>query len=218
MTGSIPSGVLDTPPQCETDPMAKVVDCYFTPISPWTYFGHDRLAAIARRHEAQVVYKPVDYGKIFSVSGGLPLAKRPPQRQAYRLVELDRWRRHLGIPLNLHPRFFPVPPDPAAKLILAVSKDADPAPLVGAVLRACWVEDRNIGDCETLVAIAEAAGFAGSSLLACAESAEIAEHYARLTEEAVQLQIFGAPTYVYRGELFWGQDRLDFLDRALAAA
>ena len=99
--------------------MARTCEYFFAPQSPWTYLGHARFVALAKKHGVQVDVKPCDLGKVFGVSGGLPLAKRPPQRQAYRLVELKRWSDFLQMPLNLHPKFFPVPPDAAAKLIIA---------------------------------------------------------------------------------------------------
>src|SRR5580658_3504470 len=99
--------------------MERIVDYYFTPISPWTYLGHQRVGAMAERQGARIVVKPVDFAKVFAASGGLPLAKRPPQRQAYRLFELKRWRRFLDIPLNLEPAHFPAPAELASRLILA---------------------------------------------------------------------------------------------------
>src|SRR4051812_45757430 len=99
--------------------MAKVCDYFFSPQSPWTYLGHSRFVALAKQYGVQIEVKPVDLGRVFSVSGGLPLAKRPPQRQAYRLIELKRWSEFLQIPMNVQPKFFPVSGDPAGKLIIA---------------------------------------------------------------------------------------------------
>src|SRR5450755_3839567 len=115
--------------------MTKLIDYYFTPVSPYTYLGHDRFLEIAARHGANVAVKPVDYGRIFAASGGLPLKQRAPQRQAYRLVELERWPKFLGLPLNRQPRFFPVSGDLASKWILAASKHdmADALKLAGAI-------------------------------------------------------------------------------------
>jgi 2-hydroxychromene-2-carboxylate isomerase len=197
--------------------MERNIDYYFTPVSPWTYLGHERFGAIAARHGAAIVCKPADYGKIFSASGGLPLAKRPPQRQAYRLVELERWRRFLDIPLNLHPAFFPAPAEFASRLILAAPAAAQ-FRLTGALLRAIWAEERNIADEATLGRICSENALDGAPLLETAKSPDIAERFDALTQEAILRQVFGAPTYIYRNEPFWGQDRLDFLDRALAAS
>ena len=197
--------------------MSKTVDYYYTPASPWTYLGHQRFEEIARRHAARIQYKPVDYGKIFPLSGGLPLGKRAPQRQTYRLAELRRWRDFLGVPLTLQPKYHPVASDLAAQLIIAAERaGAPPGPLSFALMRACWSEDRNISDADTLAAIATEQGLGGAKLVATARTPEIAMLYEGFTREAIDRQVFGAPFFIYQDEPFWGQDRLDFLDRALA--
>lgn len=196
--------------------MERIIDYYLSPVSPWTYLGHQRFGAIAQAQRATILCKPVDYAKVFAASGGLPLAKRPPQRQAYRLFELERWRRFLDMPLNLHPAFFPVAAELPARLVLAAAPEAQ-FRLAGALLRAVWAEERNIADAETLRRICGENGLNGQSLLDAAQSTATAERYDTLTAEAIQRQVFGAPTYIYRDEPFWGQDRLDFLERALKA-
>ncbi|MBI3451939.1 MAG: 2-hydroxychromene-2-carboxylate isomerase [Rhodospirillales bacterium] len=198
--------------------MTKVVDYYFTPPSPWTYLGHTRFVEIAKRHGAKVNVKPVDLGRVFPVSGGLPLGKRPSQRLAYRLVELRRWRDFLALPLNLQPKHFPVPMDPGALLVIAADrKELGALALAGALMRAVWAEERNVSDADTLKTIAREQGRNADMLLAAAAEPETKAIYDAYTQEAIDRGVFGAPTYVYRDEMFWGQDRLDFLDRALAA-
>jgi 2-hydroxychromene-2-carboxylate isomerase len=195
--------------------MDKIVDYYFTPTSPWTYLGHERFAAMAAKHHAQIRCKPVDMGKVFQVSGGLPLGQRAKQRQAYRLFELQRWRDVVKLPLNLHPKFFPAPTELACRLILA-APEPQQFRLAGALLRAVWAEERNIGDADTLRAICGENGLDGTRLLAEAQGEACAARFAALTAEAIERQVFGAPTYLFRDEPFWGQDRLDFVERALA--
>ena len=198
--------------------MGKHVDYYLTPVSPYTYLGHDRFVAIARKHGATVAVKPIDLGQVFPVSGGLPLTKRAPQRQAYRLMELRRWSHWLQVPLNLHPAHFPTSASLASRFVLAALEESVEAALdlVGALGRALWAEDRDIADPATLAAVATARGRDAAALAARAEAPDIATRYKVLTQEAIDRGVFGAPTYVCDGELFWGQDRLDFLDRALA--
>lgn len=199
--------------------MAKVCEYFFAPHSPWTYLGHDRFVALTKKYGVQVEVKPCDLGKVFNVSGGLPLAKRPPQRQAYRLVELKRWSDYLQMPLNLNPKFFPVSPEPAAKLIIAtrLAHGTDAAlGIAGAVMRAVWAEERNIGDPDTLAAIALECGHDGKALLKSSETASVQNEYGRFTDEAIAANVFGSPWYIVDGEGFWGQDRLDFVERAFA--
>jgi 2-hydroxychromene-2-carboxylate isomerase len=199
--------------------MSKQCDYYFAPQSPFAYLGHTRFVALVRKYGVQVDIKPCDLSKVFNVSGGLPLAKRPPQRQAYRLLELQRWSEFLQVPLNPQPTFFPVSGDPAAKLILAtrIAHGIDAAlDVTGAVMRAIWAEERNIADPETLVAIASACGHDGAILLKSSETGAIQTEYERCTSEAIAANVFGSPWYVVDGEGYWGQDRLDFVERAFA--
>lgn len=201
--------------------MSKTIDYFFVPHSPWTYLGHERLVTMAKAQGALIEPKPFDLGKVFSVSGGLPLAKRAPQRQAYRLQELARWSVFLNLPLNAQPKFFPIPPEAASKLIIAArtSLGADAAlELAGATMRALWAEEKNISEQETLARIATACGFDGPMLVKSSETAGVQEQYERNTDEAMAANVFGVPWYVVDGEAFWGQDRLDFVERALGRA
>lgn len=195
----------------------KTIQYYFSPKSPWTYLGHERLLALAQRHGASIEPKPTDLGKIFPLSGGLPLNKRAPQRQAYRIQELKRWSQFLQLPLNIHPEFFPVDDTDASLMITATIHAGNVTAalsLSGKLMRAVWAEDRNIADADTLIQVANEAGLDGAAVYAERQSG--AALYEQYTQEASQQQMFGAPWYVYQGESFWGQDRLDFLDRALA--
>jgi 2-hydroxychromene-2-carboxylate isomerase len=198
--------------------MDKLIDYYMTPVSPYVYLGHERFVAIANKHRATIAVKPINLGVVFPVSGGLPLARRAPQRQAYRLVELTRWSRYLGVPLTLHPAHFPVSADLASRFLLAALERSTDAALALALAmsRALWTQERDISDAATLQAISAECGGDAAALAARADAPDIAMRYAALTQEAIDRGIFGTPTYVYAGELFWGQDRLDFLDRALA--
>lgn len=198
---------------------APSVDYYFAPHSPWTYLGHARFVEIAQRHGARVNVLPVDLGRVFPVSGGLPLAKRAPQRQAYRLVDLRRTAEHLGLPMNVQPRHFPVDPGDAAQLVIAtdMAEGSDAAlALAHALLRAVWEEQANIADPAVLqAALARCA--LPAALLEDAQSQTVHERYAADSEAAIAAGVFGAPSYVIAGEIFWGQDRLDFVERRLAA-
>lgn len=199
--------------------MSRVIDYFLAPHSPWTYLGHERFVTIAREAGATVRPIPIDLLKLFSVSGGLPLSQRPAQRQAYRLLELRRFSRHLGMPMHVGPTFFPVVPHAAARLIIAVD-EADGAEaalrLTGALLRAVWEQQRDIADAATLTAILGEQALPAERLARSAAD-DIGARYDANTQRAIDASLFGAPSYVIDGELFWGQDRLDFVQRALAA-
>ena len=201
--------------------MPITIDYYLSLNSPWTYIGSAPFAEIAKRNGVTVNVKPAKFGPIFEQTGGLPLPKRSPQRRAYRMMELKRWRDFLGMPLNLEPKFFPVPAEAAATLILAVLEQRGTETaldVAGDCLRAIWTEDRDISSRDTLRDIAGARGLDAQALLTQAASAGIAAVYVMQSQEAIARGIFGSPTYTYNDEIFWGQDRLDFLDRALARA
>lgn len=199
--------------------MSKTIDYYFTPQSPWCYLGHARLAALANAAQAQVRVRPTDFGRVFAASGGLPLPKRALQRQAYRLTELARFREVLKLPLNLQPRYFPVAADDAARLIIAVDQEhgAEAAMrLSGAVYEAVWVQERNIADAQTLAQLLVECALPAERL-AQSHSPAVQAQFDANTQAAIEAGVFGAPSYCVEGELFWGQDRLDFVERQLAA-
>lgn len=199
--------------------MTKTVDYYVTLISPWTYLGSTRFEQIAARHDATVRLFAVDFGVIFPATGGLPLARRAPERQKYRLMELERWRRYLDMKLTLHPKFFPADETLAAGCVWALKLeqgDAAAIRLAHAVLRAVWAEEKNIADADTLHGIVQGAGFDADKLLAKGAAPELADRRKQESAAAIARGVFGAPSFVYNDEIFWGQDRLDFLDRALA--
>lgn len=197
--------------------MRHAVDYYFAPNSPWTYLGHARLTSLLKAADATVRVLPVDLGQVFSVSGGLPLPKRAPQRQAYRLAELRRFSEALGVTLNVQPRHFPVAADDAARLIVATESLAGPAAamlLTGAIGAAVWAQERDIASATTLGELLAETGLP-AKLQEHAQSAEVQAKYEQNTREAIEAGVFGAPSYVVDGELFWGQDRLDFVERCL---
>ncbi len=197
--------------------MNKTVDYYFAPQSPWTYLGHARFAAMAAAAGASVRVLPADFGRIFAATGGLPLSKRAPERQAYRLIELARFREWLKLPLNLEPRYFPVAADDAARLIIAVDlHDGSAAAmrLSAAVFAAVWVQQRNIADVQTLVELLQECSLPAERLLN-SRDLTVQRQFDANTEAAIAVGVFGAPSYRLDGEIFWGQDRLDFLERKL---
>ncbi len=197
----------------------QTLDYYFAPQSPWVYLGHERLARIAAAAGVAVRVLPVDLGgRVFPVSGGLPLGQRAPQRQAYRLLELKRFSEWLKLPLHVKPQYFPVAGDDAARLIIAVDQQDGSAAamqIAGHVMRAVWVEQRNIAQPGTLAELLAEAGLPAARLEA-SRAPEVQAQYERYTQQAIDAGVFGAPSVVIDGEIFWGQDRLDFVERRLA--
>jgi 2-hydroxychromene-2-carboxylate isomerase len=198
--------------------MPLTIDYYMTLNSPWTYFGSALFAEIATRNGATVNIKPCKFGPIFEQTGGLPLPKRSPQRRAYRLMELKRWREVRGIPLTLEPKHFPSDDTAATRLVIAAKLQGKDAHKLSLELgRALWEREEALSDPAAIAAAAQRAGLDATKLRAAGPTdAELDALYEQFTREALAAGVFGAPSYVLpSGEIFWGQDRLELLERAL---
>jgi len=192
------------------------IDYYFSTISPFAYLASDRLEEIAARHGATITYKPLDVIALFARTGGTAPADRHPARMEYRAQELVRLAKVLDMPFNLKPAHWPTNAAPSSYAIIAAQKaGGDVGALARAILRACWVEEKDIAEDNVIRACLEATGFdpslADSGLLLGAET------YPRNLEEAVEAGAFGSPFYITDdGARFFGQDRLAHLDLHLA--
>ena len=198
--------------------MTLHVDYYASLNSPWTHLGAARLMAMVARHGATARIHPVDFGTIFPASGGFPLPKRSPLRQAYRLQELERWRRFLAIPIQLSPRFFTINERSAAHCVIVVRETVGDAPAIALahrMLKALWEEEADTGDRETLATLIGDVGLDALSVLQQADEEHWASQRVADTDAALARGVFGAPSYVVGEEIFWGQDRLEFLERRL---
>ena len=198
--------------------MSVTIDYYLSLNSPWTYMGSALLAEVARRNGATVNVKPAKFGPIFEKTGGLPLPKRSPERRAYRLMELKRWRDVRNIPLILQPKNSPSDDAAATRLVIAAKlQGKDAHRLATEFGRAIWELDEPLGDPAVMAAAAKRAGLDTATLRAGGPSdAELDQLYEQYTQEALVAGVFGAPSYVLpSGEFFWGQDRLEMLERAL---
>jgi 2-hydroxychromene-2-carboxylate isomerase len=195
------------------------IDYYISLNSPWTYLGSARFAAIAKKHDYTVNVKPAKFAEVFARTGGLPLVKRAPERRAYRLMDLKRWRDHLGLPINIEPKYFPSDEAPGTRLVLAAKlQGKDAHRLATEIGKALWEMEQSIADPAALAAAAKRAGLDAETIRQAGPGdAELDGMHDALTAEAIKRGVFGAPSYVLpSGEIFWGQDRLEFLDRALA--
>ena len=198
--------------------MSVTIDYYMTLTSPWTYLGSGPLAAIAKRNNATVNIKPCKFGPIFEQTGGLPLPKRSPQRRAYRMMELKRWREVRGIPLTLEPKHFPSEDTAATRLVIAAKLQGKDAHLLSLELgRALWEREEALSDPAVIAAAAQRAGLDAAKLRAAGPpDAELDALLEQFTRSALAAGVFGAPSFALpSGEIFWGQDRLELLERAL---
>ena len=193
------------------------IDYYYSVASPFAYLASDRFGKLVEKYNLEVIEKPFDLvGTVFSNTGGVPVPKRHPSRQKYRLLEIDRIGKKFNVEINKQPKFFP-PSDPhlPAKFVLAAIKLGNKLTFGNACLKSLWALEKNISDEKTLEEICNQLNLKFDEIKKIAVSTEINDEYTKNSNDAINQDIFGAPTFVLNGEIFWGQDRLEYLEDAL---
>ena len=189
------------------------IEYYYSIASPFAYLGSLRFQAIVKKYNLKVIEKPLDLvGKVFPETGGLPVPKRSIQRQNYRLLEIERFGKSLNIKINSKPKFFP-PKDPhlPAKFVIAAILRGNILTVGHECLKALWCDEMDISDIATLKKISNKINLEidfNKEL----QNEKINSIYVKNTTEAISKGVFGAPTYIFNNEIFWGQDRLDLLE------
>ncbi|MEW6255955.1 MAG: 2-hydroxychromene-2-carboxylate isomerase [Pseudomonadota bacterium] len=197
--------------------MSRTIAYFFSLASPWSFLGHAPFMEVVARHGAQVEHVPVNLGPVFAETGGLPLAKRAPARQRYRMVELQRWRVKRGVDFHLNPAFWPFDPSLADRAVIAAIGRGAVDRLLPRLYSGVWQRQENLAAPDVLARIIDDVGLPGADLVAQAQGPETAALYDANRTRALAADMFGAPSYVLDGEVFWGQDRIDLLDDALAS-
>lgn len=196
--------------------MARQIDYYFSIQSPWAYIGHAPFQDLAAAHRLEVAYKPVILVELFSETGGLPLVKRHPARQRYRLVELLRWRDKRGLDFNIKPRHWPFNARLADGVVIAaIEAGLNPEPFLRRAFTGVWEKQLDLGDAATIARLADEGGLPGATLVERSASDEIEAKYDLNRQDAISADVFGSPAWVLDGEVFWGQDRIELLADAL---
>lgn len=196
--------------------MTKTAFFYFTVLSSYAYLAAPRVAEVSARTGASFLFKPMDIMQVFVASGTTPPAKQPDVRKAYRAADLARVAKAHDMPINLKPAFWPASQNLASGLIIATQESGEnPMALTQAILKAVWAEEKNIADEATLMDIAMSCGFEGGDLLALAKTDAVQAVFDANTTEAIEKGVFGSPSFIVEGELFWGQDRLNYVEAAL---
>ena len=193
------------------------IEYYYSVASPFAYLASDRFIKLVEKYNLEVVERPFDLvGKVFSNTGGVPVPKRHPSRQKYRLLEIDRIGKKFNIKVNKQPKFFP-PSDPhlPAKFVLAAIKLGNKLTFGNECLKNLWALEKNISDEKTLEEICNQLNLKFEEIKKIADSTEINDQYEKNSNDAINQDIFGAPTFVLNSEIFWGQDRLEYLEDAL---
>jgi 2-hydroxychromene-2-carboxylate isomerase len=196
--------------------MPRQIDYYFSVQSPWAYIGHQSFRDVVAAYDLKVNHKPVVLVDLFSETGGLPLLKRHPVRQRYRMVELQRWRDKRGLQFKLEPANWPFNARLADGVVVAaIEAGHDPDPFLRRAFPAVWENELNLGDAATLVRLADDSGLPGKALVERSKSDDIGKIYEQNRQDALTADVFGSPAYVLDGEVFWGQDRIELLVDAL---
>lgn len=199
------------------DTTPRTIIHYFSIHSPWAFLGYAPFTEVAQRHGLKIEHRPVLLGELFSQTGGLPLPRRHPARQRYRMVELKRWREKRGVEFELTPAFWPYEPALADRAIIAaIAAGIDPDPLIRRLFAGVWQRQENMADPAALLGALAEFGIAADVLIEAAGTA-IAGVYAANQTKAIESGVFGSPSYVLDGEVFWGQDRIELLDDALTS-
>ena len=196
--------------------MPRQIDYYFSLSSPWAYIGHKAFRDVVATYDLKVNHKPVVLVELFSETGGLPLIKRHPVRQRYRMMELQRWRDKRGLSFHFQPKYIPLNARLADGVVIAaIELGLDPDPLLRRAFPAVWEDELNLADPATIAKIADDAGLPGKKLVERSASEEISAAYEQNRQDAITADVFGSPVYVLDGEVFWGQDRIELLADAL---
>jgi 2-hydroxychromene-2-carboxylate isomerase len=207
------TAIIQIPPGAR---MQRQVDYYFSFQSPWAYIGHGVFREVATTYDLKVNYKPVVLVDLFSETGGLPLMKRHPVRQRYRMVELQRWRDKRGLKFHLQPAGWPFNARLADGVVIAaIEAGVDPEPFMRRAFAAVWENQFNLTDPATLMKLADESGLPGKQFVERSGSDEISVVYEQNRQDALAADVFGSPVYVLDGEVFWGQDRIELLADAL---
>lgn len=188
---------------------------YFSLLSPFTYLADLRLEEIAKKHGAEIEYLPFNLMQVFKETGTPPLPERHESRRAYRLAELKRIAEMNDMPIHVQPKHWPTNPVPASTAVISaqMAGGGDVGKLAFKLLSACWAEDEDIAEDHVVRRCLREAGF--DEGIADRDMLSAVEIYERNTQEALNEGVFGSPTYIVQGHVFWGQDRLPHLDRHL---
>lgn len=193
----------------------KDLHFFFDFSSPFAYLASTQVEALAEKYGVKLHYRPFLLGALFKAVGtpDVPLFAMPEAKRRHAGLDMYRWADHYGVPLRF-PSRFPMNTVKPLRMVLELPDEQKPA-LVGALYRAYWADDRDLADDATLAAIAAEAGLDGAALVAGTSAPAVKERLKAATEEAVRMGIFGAPSFLVGDLLFWGQDRLVFVEKAL---
>ncbi|MFK7859220.1 MAG: 2-hydroxychromene-2-carboxylate isomerase [Granulosicoccus sp.] len=198
--------------------MPETIGYYFSPLSGYAYIGHQAFVDLAKDAGREVGYYPVDIAQVFMAANTTPPFKQSDARKSYRAEDMARYAQHYDLPINPKPRFWPTDSMLACKAIVASHHlGPDQSVVSGAILRGVWVADIDISNPVSLSQILDANLLPGQNILKACDDLQVCQDLERFTRTAIEINIFGSPTYVIGTERYWGQDRLPLLRTRLLA-
>ena len=192
----------------------KRVEFFYDYASTYSYLAHRQIEALATRRDAELVFRPMVLGFVFKATGN-SMPASVPAKAAYMVQDVRRWVRHYGLPFKM-PSVFPTNTIRALRGACAALEEGTFVAYHHAVMDAYWAQDQDIGDAEVLAAVATRAGLDGARLVARAEEPAVKDQLKKNTDEAIARGVFGAPTFFVGDQMFWGNDRMEFVAEALA--
>ncbi len=196
--------------------MAETIEYYYSYLSPFAYLGFDLFLKLADKYQFNIKYRPMKLMQVFENTGGVPLAKRHPSRVAIRNMDLKRWREKRKVPVTLQPKYFPINPELADCAGISILNLGGDIQLYSSLAhKAIWTDDKDISDETVVIDLIQAAGHHPQQVLDGLEAAR--QVYEDNTNLAIKSNVFGSPTYILNGELFFGQDRIELLEDALSS-
>jgi len=191
----------------------KRVEFFYDYTSTYSYIAHREIERVAAATGAELVFRPMVLGFVFKATGN-SMPASVPAKGAYMMRDVARWAHRHGLPFQV-PSVFPVNSIRALRGAVAALQDGVLPAYHHAVMTAYWGDGKDIGDRDVLVAVANGAGLDGEALITRTDDPAVKEQLKANTDEAVRRGVFGAPTFFVGDEMFWGNDRLDFVEEAL---
>ena len=195
--------------------MSRRLEYFYDYVSPFSYLANSQVPALVERTGAELVYRPFFLGGVMQASGNSPPASVPAKGK-YMFTDIARWVKRYGIELKFNPHF-PVNTVKPMRGALVALEEGFVSAYNDALFAAMWREEKNVGDAAVLKEVLDAAGLAADTVLKGIDEPRIKEQLKANSDEAVERGAFGAPTFFVDGEMFFGNDRLDFLEEKLAS-
>jgi len=198
--------------------MSKPIEYFYSAHSAYAWLGSARVMEVARAAGRRIEHRPMNLRRVVEAAGSVPFTERTPGHRAYFFGrEMKRWAEQRGAALMegmpTHHRHDITLPN--CLIIAAIEAGHEAGRLAHALLSAHWTEDADLAEPATLRALAEREGYPGAALLERAASDSVRARYEENTNEAITRSVFGSPTYFVDGDMFYGQDRLEMVERAL---